>query len=156
MEIVPQMWLLTKRVRSRIFQGLTVPDILDMVFKGKKLATESAIRKGPCSMSSTVAEVGGFQETRYCVQYRETDFNFACRVMEEEASTITSSTPARASTMGRRLSRAFDHLRRCGGIGDLIVYTRAASTAEAKQELIYDWSKVQNCARKIYVARSLV
>ena len=33
-EVVPQFWLLTKRVQSRIFQHLTVPDILKKVLDG--------------------------------------------------------------------------------------------------------------------------
>ena len=33
-ELVPKLWLLTKKVRSRIFQHLTIPDILRKVFNG--------------------------------------------------------------------------------------------------------------------------
>src|SRR5262249_50959239 len=34
LEMVPQMWLLTRWVQSRIYQQLTVPDILEKVFDG--------------------------------------------------------------------------------------------------------------------------
>src|SRR5262245_24470262 len=34
MVIVPHFWLLTRRVQSRIFQQITVPDILKQVLKG--------------------------------------------------------------------------------------------------------------------------
>ena len=34
MEVVPQFWLLTKRAQSRIFQQMTVPDILKKVLTG--------------------------------------------------------------------------------------------------------------------------
>jgi type VI secretion system secreted protein VgrG len=68
-EVVPQVWLLTKKVQSRIFQHVSVPDILKKVFDGFKVAHE----------------VQGTFETRdYCVQYRESDFDFASRLMEEE------------------------------------------------------------------------
>jgi type VI secretion system secreted protein VgrG len=69
MEVVPQFWLLTRRAQSRIFQHVTVPDILKKVLAGLDVAYEIQ---------------GTFQPRDYCVQYRETDFNFASRLMEEE------------------------------------------------------------------------
>jgi type VI secretion system secreted protein VgrG len=69
MEIVPQLWFLTKTAGSRIFQHLTVPDILKQVLQGLDIAFEIQ---------------GEFHPRDFCVQYRETDFNFASRLMEEE------------------------------------------------------------------------
>src|SRR5262249_9011151 len=69
LEVVPQFWLLTRRAQSRIFQHLTVPDILKKVLQGLDVAYEI---QGP------------FEPRDYCVQYRETDYNFASRLMEEE------------------------------------------------------------------------
>jgi type VI secretion system secreted protein VgrG len=69
LEMVPQLWLLTRRAQSRIFQNLSVPDILRKVLTGLDVTWE----------------IQGVSEPRdYCVQYRETDFNFASRLMEEE------------------------------------------------------------------------
>jgi type VI secretion system secreted protein VgrG len=68
-EIVPQFWLLTKSAQSRIFQHLTVPDILKQVLAGLDVVFEIQ---------------GTFHARDFCVQYRETDFNFAGRLMEEE------------------------------------------------------------------------
>jgi len=68
-EIVPKLWLLTKKVRSRIFQHLTVPDVLRQLFAGFDVSYE---------LSAT------YYQRDYCVQYRETDFNFVSRLMEEE------------------------------------------------------------------------
>jgi type VI secretion system secreted protein VgrG len=68
-EVVPQIWLLTRRAQSRIFQHITVPDILKKVFSGFDVTYEIQ---------------GTFHQRDYCVQYRETDFNFASRLMEEE------------------------------------------------------------------------
>jgi type VI secretion system secreted protein VgrG len=67
--LVPQFWFLTKRVQSRIFQQITVPDILKKVLTGLKVTWEIK---------------GTFHPRDYCVQYRESDFAFASRVMEEE------------------------------------------------------------------------
>jgi type VI secretion system secreted protein VgrG len=69
MEIVPQFWLLTRRAQSRIFQRMSVPDILKKVLEGLDVTYEIQ---------------GTFEKRDYCVQYRETDFNFASRLMEEE------------------------------------------------------------------------
>lgn len=69
MEIVPQFWLLTRTWQCRIFQHLSVPDILKKVLAGLDVKYEIQ---------------GTFQPRRYCVQYRETDFAFASRLMEEE------------------------------------------------------------------------
>ncbi len=68
-EMVPQIWLLAKRVRCRIFQRLAVPDILHEVFAG---------------MDVTYETTGTYLPRDYCVQYRESDFDFASRLMEEE------------------------------------------------------------------------
>ena len=68
-EIVPKLWLLTKKVRSRIFQHITVPDILRKLLAGFDVAYE---------ISAT------YYQRDFCVQYRESDFDFASRLMEEE------------------------------------------------------------------------
>jgi type VI secretion system secreted protein VgrG len=69
MEIVPKLWLLTRKAQSRIFQHMTVPDILKKVLTGFDVTYEIK---------------GTFEPRDFCVQYRETDFNFASRLMEEE------------------------------------------------------------------------
>lgn len=68
-EIVPQLWLLTRIARSRTFQQKSVPDILKQVLTGLDVSYEIE---------------GTFHPRDYCVQYRETDFAFASRLMEEE------------------------------------------------------------------------
>ena len=68
-EIVPQLWLLTRKAQSRIFQQIAVPDILKQVLTG--LSVDYQLQ-------------GTYKPRDYCVQYRETDFDFASRLMEEE------------------------------------------------------------------------
>ena len=68
-EIVPQLWLTTRTAQSRIFQQISVPDILKKILAGYKV---------------TYQLEGTFEKREYCVQYRETDFNFISRLMEEE------------------------------------------------------------------------
>ncbi len=68
-ELVPHFWFWTRNLQSRIFQHMTVPDILKEVFKGLKVDFQIQ---------------GQFEKRDYCVQYRESDFAFASRLMEEE------------------------------------------------------------------------
>ena len=68
-EVVPKLWLLTKKVRCRIFQHLTVPDILRQALTGLDVIYQIS---------------GTYYERDYCVQYRESDFDFVSRLMEEE------------------------------------------------------------------------
>lgn len=67
--MVPRFWLLTKKVRSRIFQQLPIPDILHLVLG---------------DLDVTYELTGKYLPRDYCVQYRESDFAFASRLMEEE------------------------------------------------------------------------
>src|SRR4051794_31903237 len=69
LELVPLVWLLTQRTQSRIFQHQSVPDILKKVLDGFKVSYQLQ---------------GTFEPRDYCVQYRESDFDFASRLMEEE------------------------------------------------------------------------
>jgi type VI secretion system secreted protein VgrG len=70
--IVPWLWFLTRTSDCRIFQQKSVPDIIEEVFKGH-------------GFSDYQLKLSGTHEKKeYCVQYRETDFNFVSRLMEYE------------------------------------------------------------------------
>jgi type VI secretion system secreted protein VgrG len=71
MKIVPDIWIFTQMRQSRIFQQKTVKSIVTEVFQG----FENYI------VWETEYE---YKPRNYCVQYRETDFDFASRLMEEE------------------------------------------------------------------------
>ena len=68
-ELVPRIWLLTRKVQSRIFQRMTVPEILDAVL---------------AEVPHRLDIVGAWEKRDYCTQYRESDFAFVSRLMEEE------------------------------------------------------------------------
>lgn len=71
-EVVPWLWFLTRTSDCRIFQKKTVPQIIDQVFKD-------------LGFTDFKPELqGSHPEREYCVQYRETDFAFVSRLMEEE------------------------------------------------------------------------
>ncbi len=73
-ELVPAVWLLTHRYHSRIFQGKTVREIITDVLTKGGLASD----RFRFSLERT------YEPREYCVQYRETDYNFISRLMEEE------------------------------------------------------------------------
>lgn len=68
----PWLWFLTRTADCRIFQKKTVPDIIKQIFRDHGFSDFEE------SLSAT------YREWEYCVQYRETDFNFVSRLMEQE------------------------------------------------------------------------
>jgi type VI secretion system secreted protein VgrG len=124
MEIVPQLWVLRKRAQSRIFQQMTVPDILKKVLDGLDVTYEIQ---------------GQFHPRDFCVQYRETDFNFASRLMEEEGifyffkhsdgshkMVVANTTQSHTDLPGK----------------SKITYEDVAGGTR-EDDRIYDWEKVQ-------------
>lgn len=68
----PWLWFLTRTSDCRIFQQKTVPDIIKEVFR----------KHGYTDFEEKLS--GSYRTWEYCVQYRETDFNFVSRLMEQE------------------------------------------------------------------------
>jgi len=69
---VPWLWFLTRQSDCRIFQKKKLEDILRDVFG----------RRGFSDFKFQLS--GNYTPWEYCVQYRETDFNFVSRLMEQE------------------------------------------------------------------------
>jgi type VI secretion system secreted protein VgrG len=67
----PWLWLLTRRVNCRIFQNLSLPDVIKKVFADYGFA------------DFEVTLTGTYPVREYVVQYRESDFAFVSRLMEE-------------------------------------------------------------------------
>jgi type VI secretion system secreted protein VgrG len=72
MILVPWLWNLTRTADCRIFHNQTVPDILTRLFK------DLGYSDFDLRLTRT------YQPREYCVQYRESDFHFVSRLMEEE------------------------------------------------------------------------
>jgi type VI secretion system secreted protein VgrG len=68
----PWPWLLSLTSDCRIYQNLTVPQILTEIFN------ENGFNDYDLRLSNP------YRTWEYCVQFRETDFNFISRLMEEE------------------------------------------------------------------------
>lgn len=70
--MVPWLWLLTRSAESRIYQNKSVPEIVEQVFKDKGFSDFQFKLQGT------------YEKLDYCVQYRETHFNFVARLLEEQ------------------------------------------------------------------------
>ncbi len=70
-EVVPWLWFLTRTADCRIFQDMTIPEIVETVFRLHGFQDFKRDLQG------------SFPQREYCVQYRETSFNFVSRLMEE-------------------------------------------------------------------------
>ena len=71
-QMVPWLWFLTRTADCRIFQNKAVPDIIQKSFADLGF------------QDFELRLYGSFTPRDYCVQYRESDFNFVSRLMEEE------------------------------------------------------------------------
>src|SRR5262249_12850378 len=70
-EVVPWLWFLTRTADCRTFSEKTVPQMIEKIFE-------------KYSQKDFQAVAAKFKPWEYCVQYRETDFNFVSRMMEQE------------------------------------------------------------------------
>jgi type VI secretion system secreted protein VgrG len=70
--VMPWLWFLTRTSDCRIFQDLSVPDIVKKVFADHGVANFEA------KLFRT------YQPHTYCVQYRESDYDFVARLLEHE------------------------------------------------------------------------
>ena len=70
--LVPWLWFLTRSSDCRVFQSMTIPEIVKQVFQDH-------------GFTDVVERIyGSYRQWDYCVQYRETAFDFVSRLMEEE------------------------------------------------------------------------
>jgi type VI secretion system secreted protein VgrG len=71
-QIVPWLWFLGHTSDCRIFQNLSVPEIIEQIFKAY----------GFNDYQMSVSR-GDYPKLEFCVQYRESALNFVSRLMEE-------------------------------------------------------------------------
>jgi len=68
--VVPILWTLTLNTNTRVFENQTVIDVIKAVLS-------------PYSISPKIDTSGSYTPMEYCTQYRETDFHFISRLMEQ-------------------------------------------------------------------------
>lgn len=131
--IRPWLWFLTRRADCRIFQDMTVPDIVKKVFKDDGFTDFDA------SLS------GSYDKWKYCVQYRETDFNFVSRLMEQEGIYyFFKHEDGKHTLMLCDSDKAHSAL-----VGNEEVPFRPPSD-KVRDEHVYDWSITQEVLPGVY------
>ena len=71
-EVVPWFWFLTRNADCRVFEEKSIQEIMEQIFSDRGFSDHK------------IKLSGTHPKRQYCVQYRETDFDFLCRLMEEE------------------------------------------------------------------------
>jgi len=71
LRLLPNLWLLGHRKNHRIYQRLSIPDIIDKLLPEWNIQPKWEIDRGD------------YPKLEYKSQYGETDFNFFCRLLEE-------------------------------------------------------------------------
>ncbi len=89
LQLRPWLWFLTRTADCRIFQEENTPAILKKVFEDEPAK----------AVDERYTDAGKYEPREYCVQYRETDFNFVSRLMEEEGITYFFDHAAGQHTM---------------------------------------------------------
>lgn len=72
-EVCPWLWFLTRTSDCRIFQEMSVPDIVKKVFDDHASVAQVKLKL-----------FRSYRPWTYCVQYRESDFQFVTRLLERE------------------------------------------------------------------------
>jgi type VI secretion system secreted protein VgrG len=122
----PWLWLLTRASNCRIFQDKTVPDIVKEVCN---------VYGGVVALS-TASLSGEYPALPYCVQYRETDFNFVCRLLEGAGIYFYFTHDAHKHTMV--LADSYSAHAPIAGY-DGLKFARAARQGEWAEESVSSW-----------------
>ncbi|MEZ4312885.1 MAG: type VI secretion system tip protein TssI/VgrG [Polyangiaceae bacterium] len=77
LRIVPRLWLLTQRTNHRIYQHISIPDIIDKLLAEWQMEPAWQIDRGK------------YPKLEYKVQYGESDFQFFARLLEEAGIAFT-------------------------------------------------------------------
>ncbi|MFO0867312.1 MAG: type VI secretion system tip protein TssI/VgrG [Pirellulales bacterium] len=138
--IRPWFWFLKHTADCRIFQQKTVKEILTDVFKTKN------------GFSDFRFQLSGTYEPRaYCVQYRESDFDFASRLMEEEGIYYYYEHTATKHTLVL-IDMAASH----NGVPELETKVRYNTSGESfgENEHLSKWQPAEELRTTKYVVQS--
>ena len=132
--VSPSIWKLTRQRQSKIFQNKSVVQILQEVLEG-------------FTVDYQVQET--YNPREYCVQYRESDFEFISRLMEEEGICYFFKQDGN----GDKLVLADTRSAHSEILGDsTIVYDEGEDGARFEQRIM-DWQKTQRWDTGKYTVR---
>lgn len=132
----PWLWFLTRASNCRIYQNKSVPDIIKQVFRDQNFP--DFIEK----LS------GSYAPREYCVQYRETDFNFVSRLMEEEGIYYYFSHKDGKHELV--LSDSVSSHDKFPGYENIPFHKEADANDRSRKDHIHDWSFTQQVQAGFY------
>lgn len=133
---VPWTWMMTRTADCKIFQEKTVPEIIKAVFADQ----------GDADFKLSLT--GTYAKRTYCVQYRESDFNFVSRLMEEEGIYyFFDHEPGKHTMMICDASGAHQ------SIGQIPYRARVGNGTRFAAEAIYDWSVARQIQPTLFAQR---
>ncbi|NEX22402.1 type VI secretion system tip protein VgrG [Thiorhodococcus mannitoliphagus] len=134
--LVPWLWLLTRTSDCRIFQAMTAPDIIKQVFR------DAGFTDFDDRLSAD------YRTWEYCVQYRETHFNFVSRLMEQEGIYwyFTHEDGKHKLVM----ADGYSAHQPMPGYAE-IPYHAADLAAERDEDFIFEWSSIAAVRPGAYV-----
>ena len=121
----PWFWFLTRTADCRIFQGKSVPDIFKAVCQ-------------QAGFSDIEVKLDSYPARDYCVQYRETDFNFLSRLLEQEGIFYYFE-----HTAGKHTLVLTDDVSKCSptsGYDSVPFYAKTANDALRERDHLQAWS----------------
>jgi len=121
-EMVPWLWFLSLSHNCRIFQHLSVPDIVKEVFgdyEGVEFRTQFA---------------QDYAEREYCVQYRESDLNFVSRLLEEEGIFYFFEHGEDGHTL---VLTDYSQMQPCEGQAEVRMYSEAVTQQDVVKALTH-------------------
>src|SRR5215472_764664 len=122
----PWFWLLTRTADCRIFQGKTVPEIF------KAVCQHAGFHDFEQRLASS------YDPWEYCVQYRETDFNFLSRLLEQEGIFYYFE-----HADSKHVMVLSDDVAKCStvdGYDQVPFYPASASDAQRERDHLQSWS----------------
>lgn len=132
----PWLWFLTRTFDCRIFQDKTAPEIIKEIFR----------EHGFTDFQDKLTK--SYRKRDYCVQYRESDFNFVQRLMEEEG--IYYYFTHKASSHSLVLADSYSGHESTSGYETIFYYPPSDNEVREKDH-IHDWRQQRNIQSGKYV-----
>ncbi|HKE46325.1 MAG TPA: type VI secretion system tip protein TssI/VgrG [Steroidobacteraceae bacterium] len=132
----PWVWFLTRTSDCRIFQQKSIPQILEAVMKQYGFSDYKLKLKGT------------YNPFDYCVQYRETDFNFISRLMEQEGIFYFFEHADGKHTMV--LADDANAVETVSHYDDIPYYAPTAPDAQRERDHVTDWATSMELRSGVY------
>jgi type VI secretion system secreted protein VgrG len=132
----PALWYATRGSDMKVFQKMKVPDIVKTIFGKYSIQFEDKL-------------TADYREWDYCVQYRETDFNFISRLMEHEG--IYTYFKHSAGTHTLILADAIAAHAPFPGYDSIPYYAKDAAYADNEKDHFDHWQLSESVDPGIYV-----